>query len=334
MKKYIPVLLGAMIAVSLSACATKTVTETTTAAPAATQAPADTSAEAEKETEAAGETTAEAAVGEADDNVVKEAAMAYFAEFPDDKHMIVVPDLFAKMDAGEDMFIIDVRKPEDYAQGHLKGAVNIPYGPAVAEALGQIPDDTPVYVNCYTGQTSSQTVALLNVAGKYATNIQSGWNNGISQTEGYEAYIDTEEVALPEDTYEVDPAIAAAIADYYKEATSNTIASFNFKPEALMELVDAESEDYTILSIRQAEDFAKGHIAGAINIPFAKGMQEHFSEIPADKPVVVYCYTGQTSSQTMAILRLLGYEAYSLHGGMGKEGGAGWLGGGYPVVTE
>ena len=101
-----------------------------------------------------------------------------------------------------------------------------------------------------------------------------------------------------------------------------------------MELVDAESEDYTILSVRQAEDYAKGHIAGAINIPFAKGMQEQFSQIPTDKPVVVYCYTGQTSSQTTAILRLLGYEAYSLQGGMGKEGGAGWLGGGYPVVTE
>ena len=63
-------------------------------------------------------------------------------------------------------------------------------------------------------------------------------------------------------------------------------------------------------------------------------MQEQFSQIPTDKPVVVYCYTGQTSSQTTAILRLLGYEAYSLQGGMGKEGGAGWLGGGYPVVTE
>ena len=71
-----------------------------------------------------------------------------------------------------------------------------------------------------------------------------------------------------------------------------------------------------------------------MNIPFGKGMQEHFSEIPTDKPVVVYCYSGQTSSQTMAILRLLGYEAYSLSGGMGKEGGAGWLGAGYSVVTE
>lgn len=333
MKKYIPVLLGAAIAVSLSACATKTVTEATTAAPAAVETTA-AATEAETKAESQAETTAEAAKESAETDVVKEAAMAYFAEFPDDRHMIVVPDLFTKMDAGEDLFIIDIRRAEDYAQGHLKGAVNIPYGPAVAENLDKIPDDVPVYVNCYSGQTSSQTVALLNVAGKYATNIQSGWNNGISQTEGYEAYVETEENALPEDTYEVEPAIAEAIAAYYEEATSNAVKSFNFQPEALMELVDAESEDYTILSVRKAEDYAQGHIAGAVNIPFAKGMQDQLAELPTDKPVVVYCYTGQTSSQTMAILRMLGYEAYSLAGGMGKEGGSGWLGGGYPVVAD
>lgn len=329
MRKYIPALLGLGLAVSLSACATKTVTETTTAAPATAAAESKAEETKAEETTAAKEEN-EAASGDA----VKAAATAYFENFPDDKHMIVVADLFAKIDAGEEMVIIDIRKPEDYAQGHLKGAWNIPYGPAVAEALTKIPDDVPVYVNCYTGQTSSQTVALLNVAGKFATNIQSGWKNGISQTEGYEKYTDTEEVAIPDETYEVDPAVVEAITAYYKDASSNTIASFNFQPEALNELVEAESEDYTILSVRQAEDYAKGHIAGAINIPFAKGMQAQFKEIPTDKPVVVYCYTGQTSSQTMAILRMLGYEAYSLAGGMGKEGGAGWLGGGYPVVTE
>lgn len=140
MRKYIPILLCTMLAVSLSACATKTVTETATAAPAATEAPAETPAETSKETgTAAQETMAEPA----NEDTVKEAAMAYFAEFPDDKHMIVVPDLFEKIDAGEDMFIIDIRRAEDYAQGHLKGAVNIPYGPEVAEALDRIPDILP-----------------------------------------------------------------------------------------------------------------------------------------------------------------------------------------------
>ena len=329
MKKIVPVLLGLTLAASLTACATKTVKEAPTAAPQTTAAAMEETTEAPAETSGA-ETEAAAKT----EDTVTAAATDYFKNFPEDKHMASVADLFAKIDAGEDRVIIDIRKPDDYAAGHLKGAWNIPYGAAVAESLDKIPDDTPVYVNCYTGQTSSQTVALLNAAGKFATNIQSGWNNGISQEEGYEAYIDTEEAVIPDDTYEVDPAIAAAIADYYKEATSNTIASFNFKAEALKELVDAESEDYTILSIRREDDYKQGHIAGAMNIPFGKGMQEHFSEIPTDKPVVVYCYSGQTSSQTMAILRLLGYEAYSLSGGMGKEGGAGWLGAGYPVVTE
>lgn len=269
----------------------------------------------------------------AETDVVAEAAMAYFAEFPDDKHMSSVADLFKKIDDGEEMLIIDIRNAEDYEKGHLKGAVNIPYA-TVAESLDIIPNDIPVYVNCYTGQTSSQTVALLNVAGKYATNIQGGYNNGISTTENFENYIDKEEVTLPGDAYPVDPAIKEAITNYYATAVADTFKCFNFPADSLGELVAAESEDYTILSIRAAADYGKGHIAGAMNIPFGKGMQDSFATIPTDKPVVVYCYSGQTSSQTTAILRMLGYEAYSLAGGMGAEGGSGWLGAGLPVVTE
>lgn len=295
-----------------------------TNAPAETQTPV-------AETQAPESEAPETEAPETD--VVAEAAMGYFANFPEDRHMISVADLFVKMDAGEDMLIIDIRAAEDYAEGHLKGAVNVPYA-TVGENLDIIPDDVPIFVNCYSGQTSSQTVALLNIAGKYATNIQGGFNGGISTAENYENYITTEEAALSGDEYPVDPAIKTAIVDYYAAATSDTFKSFNFPPESLGELVEAESEDYTILSIRAAEDYAKGHIAGAMNIPFGKGMQESFSTIPTDKPVVVYCYSGQTSSQTMAVLRMLGYEAYSLTGGMGAEGGSGWLGAGLPVVTE
>ncbi len=338
MKKILPVLLtAALMGATVTGCATKTVQETTAAATAAA-APAETKTEAATQ---APETKAEApaatetpAQTDASDPV-KEAAMSYFADFPEDRHMISVKDLFAKMDAGEDMLIIDIRQPDAYAEGHLKGAVNIPYGPAIAENLEKIPDDVMLYVNCYSGQTSSQTVALLNIAGKYATNIQSGYNNGIKVLEGYEAYIETTENVLPDESYEVDPAIASAIADYYAKAKSDNFSSFNFPVDALGELVDAESEDYTILSVRQAKDYDAGHIQGAMLIPFAKGMQEQFSEIPTDKPVVVYCYTGQTASQTMAVLRMLGYEAYNLAGGMGSaDNGSGWLGAGLPTVTE
>ncbi|MEG0125205.1 MAG: rhodanese-like domain-containing protein [Clostridia bacterium] len=269
---------------------------------------------------------------------VKEAAMAYFTNFSAERMMISAAKLFEKIDAGEDMLLLDVRQPDAYAEGHLKGAVNVPFGPDVAANLSKLPDDVQIYVNCYSGQTSSQVVALLNVAGKFATNIQSGFNNGISKAEGFEKYIDTAESKLDEAAdYAVDPDIQAAIAKYFDDMAANAgtaFASNNFKPESLKEVLDAELEDYFVYSVRKAEDFAAGHIQGAVNNPFGTGMEKNFEQLPTDKKIIVYCYSGQTASQVTAILRLLGYDAYNLAGGMGAEGGSGWLGGGNAVVTE
>ncbi|MGJ4849987.1 rhodanese-like domain-containing protein [Bacillota bacterium Meth-B3] len=267
--------------------------------------------------------------------VVAERAMAYFADFDGARYMIKVPDLFAKIDAGEEMLILDVRQSDAYAEGHLKGAVNVPYGMTIAERLSEIPDDIPLYIYCYTGQTSSQTTALLNVAGKFATNIQSGFNNGIKAVEGYEKYVTTEEAVLPGERYDVDPDVQAAVTKYFEDVTSKAGTAFannNFSPESLKEVMDAELDDYCIYSVRQAADYAEGHIEGAANNPFGAGMEKNFDQLPKDKKIIVYCYSGQTASQTSAILRLLGYDSYNLSGGMGKESGSGWLGAGYPVV--
>ena len=103
MKKILPVLLtAALMGATVTGCATKTVQETTAAATAAA-APAETKTEAATQ---APETKAEApaatetpAQTDASDPV-KEAAMSYFADFPEDRHMISVKDLFAKMDTG------------------------------------------------------------------------------------------------------------------------------------------------------------------------------------------------------------------------------------------
>ena len=261
-------------------------------------------------------------------DVVKEAAMAYFANFADDRNIISTADLLKKIDAKEDMFILDIRKADDYAKSHLKGAVNAPYGEGVVNALEHIPNDVPVYVNCYSGQTSSQVVALLRAAGKYAVNISSGYNSGISKTEGIDAYLETTANALPTETYAVDDAIEAAIAKYFTDATTGTFASFHFGVDKVKELVDNQMDTYVILDVRAAKDYAEGHIAGAINIPFGKNMQESFNTIPEGKPVVVYCYSGQTASQVLGVLRLLGYEAYNMPGGMNN----GWLKAENPVV--
>lgn len=279
----------------------------------------------------AGEAASEDAVAA---DPVAVAARSYFADLPEDKNMIFVPELFEKMDAGEEMLIIDVRSEEDYAEGHLIGAVNIPYA-TVGEHVEQIPDNVQIYVHCYTGQAGSQTTVLLNVAGKQVSNIQGGWKNGITVEEGYEAYIETEANELPEGAYPVDPEILAAVQSFYAVAPNDDHANFNFPADELGELIEAGNDEYTIVSVRKAEDYEAGHVEGAINIPFGRGMEEELSELSADKPIIVYCYTGQSGSQTMTVLRLMGYEAYNLNGGMGDaEKESGWLGAGLPVVTE
>lgn len=261
-------------------------------------------------------------------NTVTKAATDYFANYTDRKKQPA--DVFKLINEKANIVIIDIRGAADYEKAHLKGAINIPYA-NIAEHLDIIPDDVPVYVNCYSGQTASQTIALLAVAGKDAYNIQGGWNNGISAAEGYEKYVDNVAVSLPTKKYPVDAEIQAAITKYYEDAAASASGNFNFPVADLAKLVEAGSDEYTIVDIRSAEDYAKGHIKGAkINVPFPGAMPAGFDNIPMDKPVIVHCYSGQTASQTVAILRLLGYEAYNLSGGMNN----GWLKAELPLVTE
>ena len=41
-------------------------------------------------------------------------------------------------------------------------------------------------------------------------------------------------------------------------------------------------------------------------------MDQMLGNLPTNMPIVVYCWTGQHSSQVTAYLNTLGYEAYSL----------------------
>ena len=79
----------------------------------------------------------------------------------------------------------------------------------------------------------------------------------------------------------------------------------------------AEAAKYTIVSVRSAEHYAKGHVPGAINIPWKDiAKAESLAKLPLDKPIIVYCYTGHTGQVACTVLNLLGYEAYNMKYGM------------------
>ncbi|MDW7668281.1 MAG: rhodanese-like domain-containing protein [Bacillota bacterium] len=290
----------------------------------------------EPEQEEPAEEPEEEEPAEADEDVVAEAVNSYFAEMPEDIYKIGQADFIEKVANGEDMFVLDIRQADAYAEGHILGAYNAPWGPAIAENLDKLPTDKTVYVYCYSGQTAGQAVATLNMAGIDAKSVNLGFNFGISKVEGYEDYIETYEYEFGEATTEIDPSIQAALTDYYEglaDVAGTTYANYKISEMDLAKLRDAGDDSIYILSIRQQDAYDAGHIAGADLIPWGPGMEQEFDKLPMDKTIVVYCYSGQTAGQTVAGLRLLGYDAVSLNGGMGVGANAplGWFNQGYPV---
>ncbi|MBO0428825.1 FAD-dependent oxidoreductase [Vagococcus fluvialis] len=61
-------------------------------------------------------------------------------------------------------FIIDAREAWEFEEGHIKGAINIPFS-EFRNRLDEIPKDEPVYVHCLSSQRSYNMVKALNMRG-------------------------------------------------------------------------------------------------------------------------------------------------------------------------
>lgn len=84
-----------------------------------------------------------------------------------------------------------------------------------------------------------------------------------------------------------------------------------------------------IVDVRQPDEYTKGFIAGAMNIPLRE-LAKNLTALPGqDKDIVVVCNTGHRGAIGMAILQMLGYKkAKTLNGGMQA-----WQAAKQPVVT-
>ncbi len=84
-----------------------------------------------------------------------------------------------------------------------------------------------------------------------------------------------------------------------------------------------------ILDVRQPEEYSRGFIAGAVNIPLRE-LTASLQALPAlDKDIAVVCDTGHRAAVGMLILQMLGYKnARTLEGGLG-----GWQSAKLTLVT-
>jgi rhodanese-related sulfurtransferase len=86
--------------------------------------------------------------------------------------------------------------------------------------------------------------------------------------------------------------------------------------------------DALVVDLRSAEDYAKGHILGARNIPLAD-LERRAAELDKHKakPLIVHCGDGNRAGGGVAALRAKGFTgAHNLAGGY-----AAWLQAGLPV---
>jgi len=88
--------------------------------------------------------------------------------------------------------------------------------------------------------------------------------------------------------------------------------------------------DLVILDVRTPEEFAEGHLDGAVMIDFYDlDFADQLAELDPDVPYLLYCRSGNRSGQTLAIMEELGFsDVADVDGGINQ-----WQAAGLPVVA-
>lgn len=69
--------------------------------------------------------------------------------------------------------VIDVREPDEFAGGHIPGAVNVPLQ-TVPDSLESLDPEKPVYVVCQHGMRSERAATFLDSRGFDTVNVLGG----------------------------------------------------------------------------------------------------------------------------------------------------------------
>ncbi|WP_409074442.1 MBL fold metallo-hydrolase [Micromonospora chalcea] len=177
--------------------------------------------------------------------------------------------------------VVDARDPQEYATGHLRGALNIPADGRFAETAGSvIAPDRPVLVVTPQDREEEIVVRLARI----------GFDHVIG-------YLREPDNAFLEMTAEMTPA---------SRVTATELRAALDGPDAPV-----------VLDVRNAAEREQGAVDGSRHIPLAE-LTHRLDEVPTDRPVVVHCAGGYRSSVAASLLRNAGHADVSdLLGGYG-----------------
>ena len=118
--------------------------------------------------------------------------------------------------------------------------------------------------------------------------------------------------------------VQQVISGYFNDRDSMEAVS---KADLLERVVEGTT---IVLDVRPADEFAVGHLKGAINIPLAD-LEKRLADLPPNKEIIAYCRGPYCvlSYEAVATLREKGYTVFRLDGGYPD-----WKASGLPVTIH
>ena len=90
---------------------------------------------------------------------------------------VAPPDLQSRLSGGEQIVVIDVREPEEFARGKIPGAYTIPRGMLEMQVDGRLPREATVVLYCAGGGRSALAAkSLADMGYDKVENLQGGWS--------------------------------------------------------------------------------------------------------------------------------------------------------------
>lgn len=183
--------------------------------------------------------------------------------------------------------VIDTRTAEEFAAGHVAGTVNIPLNASFVTWAGWLVSST---ADLYLIVDEATKVRLPEVSRLLAL-------IGIDHVTGWLS--------------------TAAVA-----------ASTGLRQTPQMSVTELQSRNgaVTVVDVRSANEWAEGHVPGAIHIPLGY-LAERCRSLPTTKPIVMQCQAGSRSAIATSLLERLGFtDVINLTGGYSA-----WVAAGLPV---
>lgn len=232
---------------------------------------------------------------------------------------------------GKNMLVVDLRTPELFKKGHIKGAVN--------KQLSELPEYfesgikpfeyEKIVMVCNSGSLASYTTSLLRMMGYgnvYAMRWgMSSWNKSFADEGWLKNVSGKYESALEKTVHERVP--GTSLPELKTGLSTGTdIAQARFRKlfEEGEKNIAINADDvfsdpskYYVINLERKDKYEDGHIPGAIRYKpeSTLGFTDEMASIPEGKTVVVYCGTGHNSGFATAYLRLFGYDARTLRYG-------------------